>query len=32
MSFSTGTELPDDGQQDAERTVTVTINLQAQET
>jgi len=32
MSFSTGTELPDDGKQDAERTVTVTINLQAQET
>ena len=32
MSFSTGTELPDDGQQDAERTVSVTINLQAQET
>jgi hypothetical protein len=32
MSFATGTELPDDGQQDAERTVSVTINLQAQET
>lgn len=32
MTFSTGAEVPDDGQQDAERTVTATITLQAKET